>query len=548
MPLRFGVMKNTRDNASHEAGRNNVTMKCYQGFSVRRLVSIAILLALPVPITASWAENFTTSVQVNATQTWDDAIWEPGFVTATSGNTYEVLGGSVIWNPPLGFLETFTGDSLTLDPGSRLVIAGPVNKFLNFRGVDGNPGLILDGGWLRTEQETSNQVYIITGSISVTSGSVSFIHNHPGIGGIAIWAHLSGNGKLALINGSLSNPLDIESVNNPYGGQWTVISGYLRGVGVGSLGTGNITVAAGAVFEVDYDIQTPGTLRLLGNNSVMVLHQNCQFSAVSINGVTLAPGTYTYNNLLAQFPGNFAAGGSGSITVISVAAASVPPPVTLPGYYVDYVGGSDSNVGTDPASAWQHCPGDPSAIGNAAATSLNPGDTVFFKGGVSYALAATNPPVDGIALNWSGTAENPITYDGNSAGTWGEGNAILVGSDPTNLVVGFVAGTSSNIVFTHSIFVGPVTMTTADGNGGVLLQFGASVSNGPAATDTYIEQTNSDGSAIMYNGNPWFLGASSGFSLAYEMITNSLGTNMYVIEAGSPPSPTNTVLFYTQSD
>jgi hypothetical protein len=52
----------------------------------------------------------------------------------------------------------------------------------------------------------------------------------------------------------------------------------------------------------------------------------------------------------------------------------------------------------------------------------------------------------------------------------------------------------------------------------------------------------------MYNGNPWFMGASNGFSLAYEMVTNSLGTNMYVIEAGSPPSPTNTVLFYTQSD
>jgi hypothetical protein len=87
----------------------------------------------------------------------------------------------------------------------------------------------------------------------------------------------------------------------------------------------------------------------------------------------------------------------------------------------------------------------------------------------------------------------------------------------------------------------------ANGNNYVC-QFGSSVSNGPAATDTYIEQTNSDGSAIMYNGNPWFMGASNGFSLAYEMVTNSLGTNMYVIEDGSPPSPTNTVLFYTQSD
>jgi hypothetical protein len=32
-------------------------------------------------------------------------------------------------------------------------------------------------------------------------------------------------------------------------------------------------------------------------------------------------------------------------------------------FYVDYVGGADSNVGTDSGHAWKHCPGDVNATG-----------------------------------------------------------------------------------------------------------------------------------------------------------------------------------------
>ena len=130
------------------------------------------------------------------------------------------------------------------------------------------------------------------------------------------------------------------------------------------------------------------------------------------------------------------------------------------GYYVDYSGGADSNAGTDTSVAWQHCPGDSLATGTAGSTPLNPGDTVFFKGGVSYVLAATNPtpglPMGGIALNWSGAAGNPITYDGNSAGNWGSGRAILTDNYSSNNIVAFFSGGGiSNINFTSFEF-GPI--------------------------------------------------------------------------------------------
>ena len=92
-------------------------------------------------------------------------------------------------------------------------------------------------------------------------------------------------------------------------------------------------------------------------------------------------------------------------------------------YYVDYTDGSDSNAGTSATEPWKHAPGDPNAIGNPANVSLKPGDTVLFEGGVTY---------DGtIVLKWSGLPNQPISYEGGSAGGYGAGRAILDGLGAT---------------------------------------------------------------------------------------------------------------------
>ncbi|MGC2423931.1 MAG: choice-of-anchor Q domain-containing protein [Nitrospirota bacterium] len=86
-------------------------------------------------------------------------------------------------------------------------------------------------------------------------------------------------------------------------------------------------------------------------------------------------------------------------------------------YYVDFAGGDDSNTGTSTSAPWVHCPGDPKAAGNPADVALSPGDKVYFKGGIQYRGQ--------INVNWSGSSGNLIAYDGNSAGTWGTGQAII---------------------------------------------------------------------------------------------------------------------------
>ncbi|MBD3319959.1 MAG: hypothetical protein GF350_02585, partial [Chitinivibrionales bacterium] len=91
-------------------------------------------------------------------------------------------------------------------------------------------------------------------------------------------------------------------------------------------------------------------------------------------------------------------------------------------YYVDFAGGDDTRSGASPGSAWKHCPGDPQATSNAADAVLKPGDIVRFKGGVAYRGSINN--------KWSGAETAPITYDGNSDSSWGEGRAVIDASEP----------------------------------------------------------------------------------------------------------------------
>ena len=77
--------------------------------------------------------------------------------------------------------------------------------------------------------------------------------------------------------------------------------------------------------------------------------------------------------------------------VIAICAVLSGAPAFGREYYVDFDGGSDQAVGTSPGAAFKHCPGDAEATGRAQAATLQPGDTVIFKGGVHYRSTVTIP-------------------------------------------------------------------------------------------------------------------------------------------------------------
>jgi len=107
--------------------------------------------------------------------------------------------------------------------------------------------------------------------------------------------------------------------------------------------------------------------------------------------------------------------------------------ISAAAYFVDFVGGSDANAGIHQSLPWKHCPGDPAATGMSAAVALLPGDTIYFKGGVEYAFSGPT----GIRLEQDGATGAPITYDGNSDGSWGAGRAVLTDRRGANGITAF---------------------------------------------------------------------------------------------------------------
>lgn len=128
-------------------------------------------------------------------------------------------------------------------------------------------------------------------------------------------------------------------------------------------------------------------------------------------------------------------------------------------FFVDFSAGSDAAAGTSAGTAWQHCPGDALATGTAAGTSLSPGDKVIFKGGVAYLSKVT--------VSQSGSVASPITFDGNTAGTFGTGMAVFSGSnvDSDARRYGFVLATSANTYTISNIVFTGIQFTRFGGRG-----------------------------------------------------------------------------------
>lgn len=170
-------------------------------------------------------------------------------------------------------------------------------------------------------------------------------------------------------------------------------------------------------------------------------------------------------------------------------------------YYVDYQSGVDSNAGTTTAAPWKHCPGDPAATGAVAAISLAAGDTVNFKGGVTYILTGST----GVVLRWSGTSGAPITYDGNSTGAWGTGPARFSDQYGANGLAAFSASTAvgqlafKNLEFTA---IGGAALPPPDAGSPVPARYGAGFSFSGGVTNTRIEACVFRGLGYTFNQKP----------------------------------------------
>ncbi len=225
------------------------------------------------------------------------------FTAATNTGAFKI--GALAGRSSQALADT-AGSAVTLSVGGN-------NASSAFTGSLTGPGALL---------KTGSGVLTLSGANSYTGGATV-------AGGTLQAANLNGayagSGTVVLISSAALTRQFAITNGIPFSGQWVVASGWLGGVTNGALGTNSITIdplyplgpAAGnqplagvALFEPGYDLNSAGTL-VLTNGGQMILHQNCAFVAVTIEGVSLTNGTYAYASLAGAFPGNFAAGGAG---------------------------------------------------------------------------------------------------------------------------------------------------------------------------------------------------------------------------------------------
>jgi hypothetical protein len=312
-------------------------------------VSVSAITSHLAIVGSAEADNFTYNLQQASGANWSAAIWQPGNVSPTAGNTYEVLAGGRLRTPDgstgqggtggNGQMFTFPGDSLKLDgPGFATSGSGELrikqaftNAVFNFPGVGGNPGLILNGGIIN---DGDNFIQTVSGSISAVAGTTSSFN--PGgqavtdisaQRGFILTATLSGSGGMSLdygpdttTSGATVHALLINGFYPKFSGNWTINSGWIEAAGLNSMGFGNISLKStlgASTLDFDYNISNPtGSLVLATTTSKLILDQSLTFGSVMINGTSLTPGLHTFAELNASFDANFVEGGTGSITVV----------------------------------------------------------------------------------------------------------------------------------------------------------------------------------------------------------------------------------------
>jgi hypothetical protein len=289
---------------------------------------------------------------------------------------------------------------------------------------------------------TYNDIVTIPGTVPANSIIVGLIQaQNPASYSGSNWtvlgtAQLGVSGStIGLMNVYLTTTAANAGTQSP-GGSWAINESYLgvwlafaaNGSGGGG---GNPTPVNGVCSTTTKNICTAGNFSDQTDTSSNYLWQctgtnggstsSCTLPIPPTNGVcsaTLNQCTAGTLNDIADTSTNYqwqCTGLNGGTTAPCTQAIPQTPPTTGT-YYIDFVGGADTNAGTQ-ASPWKHSPGDANATGNARATALAPGNTVIFKGGVVYSGEIDIPA--------SGTASGGyITFRGNTpSGTWGTGKA-----------------------------------------------------------------------------------------------------------------------------
>jgi autotransporter-associated beta strand protein len=368
-------------------------------------------------VVLSGVNTYTGGTVINAADTL--RLSGSGTLGATTGSLQFINTG----NKGYGFLDlngTSQGignlsGSLTSGTSGAKILNGAASTTSTLTIGNGDtgggnyPGTITNGAGVLALTKIGTGIITLSGTNNYTGGTTI---SNGALQMASIAGPLSGAGTLVLMAANTNTPQQISGITNVFSGPLIVKAGWLSGTN-NAFGTNHLTVdpnftldvsASGAtvgaiaVLEPKYDVNSASALTIV-NGGIVVLHQNCAFTSVSIEGTPLSAGTHLYSELAANFPNNFLAGGSGAITVqpYGTLPALVPQIATQPASISRYAGYSGqfrvTLAGSSPANyQWQKAGSPLSDGGNisGATTSTLTIGNISAPDAADYSVVATN--------------------------------------------------------------------------------------------------------------------------------------------------------------
>jgi hypothetical protein len=301
-------------------------------FATKRLLA-PVLAIFALPLAGHTAT--INQVQSNGTsgQSWlTTGAWSNNAVPSPT-NDY-ISGPGMVVRSPTTVTSTFNGNSLTIN-GSQFNLTGATSG----TGVATISDLRLTSGGAIVNGNGGNHAQTLTGgTLNVTNTAFFRLNTTATARNITVSSQIIGGGTIGLMqNGTLL----LDNPGNSFSGFWSIggvnvsilganytntstLVSTLNASTAGSLGIDSSLIANDySVIRVGYDWETAGSVTL-NLNSVTYLDTDWTVGALTINGSSLAAGTYDYAYLNSTYTGYFnTTGAGGSITVVPEPMVSV---------------------------------------------------------------------------------------------------------------------------------------------------------------------------------------------------------------------------------
>ncbi|HBR95637.1 MAG TPA: hypothetical protein DEA90_15870 [Opitutae bacterium] len=250
--------------------------------------------------------------------------------------------GTAIWGDPASVRITEDPDNIYVTDGSTSASAARSGNYSNSGFGNNTLKLINGAGFVNKAQYVNEANFILEGNSSLSAGDQTGTYGNTFTSSTTIFvdagqsgqfnagpaarkqrfaSFISGSGTINAVGEDATTINYIQQSGNTFSGLWTVSTSTLASLSDGSFGTGSFLINDGGVLDISYEFRDATSTSTLTIETGGLFQLNSgitsYFNSITLNGIALDAGTYTFSDLDAGKQAFFTdIDGTGSFTVV----------------------------------------------------------------------------------------------------------------------------------------------------------------------------------------------------------------------------------------